>query len=223
MIAQAFKDALGDKDNICIFASGVSNSLCADQSQYERESLLLKHFLNEKSKSEPFVYFGTCSVHDPELNSSVYVQHKLLMEDMVLSESGGFIVRLPQVAGRGASPHTLLSFLYSAIAGAFPVSVKENAFRNIIDVSDVVTIVLSLIETKQFANKIINVANVRSYSIYEIIETFEALLGKKAIMNNVPGGAAYPIDITMIEPLLAMFNIRFDDDYLKRTISRYYL
>ena len=92
-----------------------------------------------------FVYFGTCSVADPEVRHTAYVQHKLAMEQMVSAHSRNLILRLPQVAGKTPNPHTLLNFLYGRIARSESFNLWSKARRNIIDVADVTAIAEQLI------------------------------------------------------------------------------
>ena len=95
--------------------------------------------------------------------------------------------------------------------------------RNIVDVVDVVKIVSSWLAMKNQNAKVINVANPVSYPIVAIIESIESVLGFKAKLNFMNAGAAYKIDISIIEPLIQKLSIDFGKDYLPRVIARYYL
>lgn len=223
MLANAFKSSDGFEKGVCIFASGVSNSFCNDEKEFSREADLLQETLAAHDDPEAFIYFGTCSVYDPASQFQPYVLHKLAMERMVLKHPSGLVVRLPQVAGPHASPYTLLAVLCESIRSGRTINVWEHATRNIIDVVDVVRIVSSWISALNQKNKVINVANPISYSIKTIIESVESVLGRKARLNMVSAGAAYDINIAMIEPLIKTLGIDFGKDYLPRVIARYYL
>ena len=60
MIAQAYQKHLNLFKNSCIYAAGVSNSGCKDQSEFERERARLIETLQQHDPSQLFVYFGTC-------------------------------------------------------------------------------------------------------------------------------------------------------------------
>ena len=223
MLANAFESSDGVEKGVCIFASGVSNSLCNDVKEFSREANLLQETLAAHDDPGAFVYFGTCSVYDPASQLQPYVLHKLAMERMVQKHPSGLVVRLPQVAGPHASPYTLLAVLCESVRSGRTINVWEHATRNIIDVIDVVRIVSSLLSASNKENKVINVANPISYSIRTIIESVESVLGCKGRLNMVSAGAAYDIDVATIEPLIKALGIDFGKDYLARTIVRYYL
>jgi nucleoside-diphosphate-sugar epimerase len=222
MLANAFRYSEITNSRICIFASGVSNSNCNDVKDFNREAALLRSALMAYQELSTFVYFGTCSIYDPASQSHPYVLHKLTMERLVLDHPAGLVIRLPQVVGPNASPYTLVSSLCESIRFERTINLWEYATRNIIDVGDVVKIVTALISSPQHTCKIINVANPFSYSIRIIIESIEMVLGRKAILNVVPLGAAYEINIELIEPLIKTLGLNFGRDYLTRVIGRYY-
>lgn len=223
MIASAFRSANLLTDEVCIFASGVSNSNCCEENLFQRESDLLQENLILHSDATAFVYFGTCSVYDPVSNLKPYVQHKLEMEEKVLAHPFGFIARLPQVAGPSPSPYTLLSVLCQSIRLGKTIDVWEYATRNIIDVVDVVRVVALLVSMEYKNCKIINVASPHSHSIMEIIKMAESILNRKARLKIISAGASYQIDIATIEPLFKTLGISFTDKYLADVIARYYL
>jgi nucleoside-diphosphate-sugar epimerase len=112
LIAKAFYDNYANRDDVLIFASGVSNSSNIDPKEFIREKTLLKSFLTERKK---IVYFSTCSIEDPSLENSPYILHKLEMEELVKGVNDYLIFRLPQLAGKTDNPNTLLNFLYRKI------------------------------------------------------------------------------------------------------------
>ncbi|RXM60929.1 hypothetical protein BOQ60_23605 [Chryseobacterium sp. CH1] len=68
-----------DKDDVIFFASGVSNSLEKEASEFEREISLLKSVVSQ-NPDKKFFYFSTCSIYDPTKTGSPYVIHKLKIE-----------------------------------------------------------------------------------------------------------------------------------------------
>jgi nucleoside-diphosphate-sugar epimerase len=99
LIANSFFHAFAKHDEICIYAAGVSNSNCTNAQEFERERKRVVQALQQTMHVDAFVYFGTCSVYDPEALNTPYVQHKLAMEKLVQSHPRTLILRLPQVVG----------------------------------------------------------------------------------------------------------------------------
>lgn len=222
LLAQAFSPEFSQREDVCIYAAGVSNSGCRDGQEFERERLRLGAALLQAGHVDAFIYFSTCSIDDPEARDTPYVQHKLAMERLVAAHPRHLILRLPQVAGRTPNPHTLLNFLYGRISRSEAFPLWSNARRNIIDVDDVVAIVGCLIADRSARNLVFNIANPVSYAMPDIVAAMERVIGKRAIYNVEPRGAEYPIDIRALLPLLDQAAVKFGDDYLERVLEKYY-
>jgi nucleoside-diphosphate-sugar epimerase len=207
---------------VCIYAAGVSNSSCTDEHEFARERQRLTKALAQAGREVTFVYFGTCSVADPEARDTPYVQHKLAMEQLVSAHPRYLIVRLPQVAGKTPNPHTLLNYLYARISRSEAFLLWRKAERNIIDVADVAAIARLLFADTSMRNITLNIANPTSYPMIDIVHAMERVIGKLAIYEIVERGSGYPIDIGMIRSILDKTAIRFDDSYLDRVLGKYY-
>ena len=221
LLARAFSDAYSEREDVCVYAAGVSNSGCTDPCEFEREHLRLEDALQKKRHVDTFVYFGTCSVADPDVENTPYVQHKLAMEKMVSAHPHYLILRLPQVAGITPNPHTLLNFLYARISRSECFDLWSKAKRNIIDVEDVALIGKQLIENKASHNTIYNIANIDNYSMPDIVAAVEVVVGKRAVYNVVERGADYFIDTTTTYSTMDDINIIFDNQYLEKVIRKY--
>lgn len=221
-MAHAFSGAFLQREDVCIYAAGVSNSSCTDAHEFARERQRLGEALQQAMHVEAFVYFGTCSVVDPEARNTPYVQHKLAMEQIVRAHPQNLILRLPQVAGKTPNPHTLLNYLYARIARSEVFDLWSKAKRNIIDVVDAVSIAQQLIANNSTRNTIINIANVVNYPIADIVSAMERVVGKRAVYNVVERGSEYLIDTSAILPVLEKAGVKFGDDYLEKAIGKYY-
>ena len=220
MLARAF-DSYRDHPNIVVLASGVSDSTVTDVAQFEREETLLVNTLDEQCKKQ-FVYFSTCSIVDPELSASPYVNHKLKMEGLIQAYSSSYLVfRLPQVVGHGGNKNTLTNRLYTSIRDDERFQLWRNAYRYIIDVDDVSAVASYLIDRDEYVNRIINVASCR-FSIFEIVRALENVTQRSAIYTELDKGASYNIDCYEAHKVARLFNIRFGDTYLHRVIRKYY-
>jgi nucleoside-diphosphate-sugar epimerase len=222
LLAQAFVSAYSSREDVCIYAAGVSNSKCTDTNEFARERERLMGALQQAKHVDAFVYFGTCSVADPEVQNTPYVQHKLVMERLVTTHPHHLILRLPQVAGITPNPHTLLNYLYAKIARSEAFSLWRNAKRNIIDVDDVASISRQLVADKTLRNITLNIANPVSYPMTDIVSVMERVVGKHAIYDVVERGSEYPIDITSMLTALNKTSVKFGEDYLEQVIGKYY-
>lgn len=221
LIADAFKRHAARLDATCIYAAGVSNSLCLDEEEFSRERGRLEAAMSG-NRQRLVVYFSTCSVDDPWSQNSRYVAHKREMEALVRTHASFLIVRLPQVAGRTPNPHTLLNHLYARIRRSERFDLWHRASRNIIGVDDVANIVVDLLLNEKLRSETLNVANPKSSSMMEIVRAFEQVTGRRAIYNLVDRGGAYPIDVARTEDSIRRCDIRFDDTYVLRTLTKVY-
>jgi nucleoside-diphosphate-sugar epimerase len=222
LLARAFSAHYSGRNEVCIYAAGVSNSSCTDTAEFHRERTRLGEALRQTKLADAFVYFGTCSVSDPEAEGTPYVQHKLAMERLVSEHPRFIILRLPQVAGRTPNPHTLLNFLYARISRSESFQLWSRARRNIIDVADVAAISTYLIDDQRLRNTTVSVANPASYPMPKIVEAMERAVGKSAIYDLVERGSSYPIDVQAILPYLGPAGVRFGNDYLEQVTEKYY-
>jgi len=221
MLAKAFA-CYKEQKNILIYAQGVSNSQEKDEDNFERELNSLQLAIAENNE-KLIVYFGTCSVHDPESKRTPYVIHKLNMEKLV-EESGldYYIFRLPQVVGKTTSP-TLINFLCEKIRNGEAFDVWKNSTRYLLDVDDCYKICSYLIDNNILKNTIVNVATQRSIGIVNIVNEIEFFLQRKAIYNLVDKGSSYSINIADILPHLKSCQISYQEDgYLTMLLNKYY-
>jgi len=222
LIARGFAAQYQQRSDVCIYAAGVSNSRNTNLREFARERARLLLALQSANDVGAFVYFGTCSVADPEVQHTSYVQHKLEMEQLVVEHLHHLILRLPQVAGHTPNPHTLLNFLYARIVRSESFSVWRNAYRNIIDVDDVATLASILIENQSMRCCTLNLANPCSYSMPEIVKEMEQVVEKQAIYDVLERGRHYPIEVATMMTALSETQIRFDEHYLNRVLRKYY-
>jgi nucleoside-diphosphate-sugar epimerase len=222
LIASAFSPIFSQRQDVCIYAAGVSNSRCTDIREFQREQNCLINALKSTKLSDVFVYFGTCSVGDTEAWDSPYVQHKLKMEQLVSSSHHPYLIlRLPQVASKSPNPHTLLNFLYTHISRGENFCLWRNAKRNIIDIDDITTISQHLIEDTSNRNCIVNIANPVNYSVPEIVHLMECVIGKPGKYDVLERGTDYHIDVQAITPLFEKLGINWEDS-LNKVINKYF-
>ncbi|MEJ8591285.1 NAD-dependent epimerase/dehydratase family protein [Riemerella anatipestifer] len=220
LVASLFKHT--DKENIILFASGVSNSLETDKTQFQREEVLIKSTI-EENPNKIFVYFSTCSIYDSSKVESPYVRHKLKMENIVSNNCRRYLIlRLSNVVGKGGNPNLLMNYLVRSVMNGEVINVHTKATRNLIDADDVRAIVLSLIETQNI-NKIINLAYLENYTIVEILEILESFFKIRLNLNLVKAGASYPISTSSeVENYYIKNKLLDKENYLRTILSKYY-
>lgn len=221
LIAKAFQEFQED-DRFLFFCSGVSNSQCKEPVQFERE----KQLLSESISGNPdkiLIYFSTCSIIDPSMRESMYVNHKLEIEHIIAQTCAFYyIFRLSNVVGKTPNPNTVLNFFYNAINTEKTFDLWRHSSRNLIDVEDASRIILRLIETDGKLNSIINVANPHSYDVTYIVAEIERYLNKKGNYRSVDKGVRFSIPIPDIKPFIDTLAIDFEHQYLPRLLEKYY-
>lgn len=220
MIANRFSEYANK--NITVFASGVSNSSETDSENFKREETLLKNALKYPTKK--FIYFSSCDVDNPSVNSKAYYQHKLNMEKIVASSTLSYcIFRLPQVVGMYGNKNTLINFLMDRIESATPFEIWLGTEKNIIDIEDVYRIVNYIIENEKCSNAVCNIINTNYVSVLDIVNIIEKKLDKKAYYVSRFLNTTYHYDSSCIEAILKELEIEFDKEYFERLISKYSL
>lgn len=220
LIGTVFRN--NDKKNTVFFASGVSNSLEKNNTNFQREEVLLRKTIQENS-NKLLVYFSTCSVYDSSKNQSAYVQHKLRMENMVEKLAPFYLVlRASNAVGNGGNPNLLLNYVMHNIRHNIPIKLHTQASRNLIDVEDLKNITLQLLRD-EYQNTVINVASPHHYTMNEIITNAELLLHAKAMVNCVEKGQQYIIDIPEVKPYFVKNNKTDKMSYLTQLMRKYYL
>jgi len=164
MIAKSFKNF--NLANTCIFASGVADSTETDLLLYKKEFELLKKTINQFPQFK-FIYFSTLSIFKFEYNE--YVKHKLFIENYIENNLDNYLIlRLPNIVGQTKNQNQLLPFLFQKISSNSEIDVKDNTYRDLIDVEDLPKIVKFLIE-KNIVNKI-NISLNNKITVTDIID-----------------------------------------------------
>ena len=223
LISITFQLKYGHDSSFLIFASGVSNSKCIDENQYNRERKLLQETII-KYPDAHFVYFSTCSVYDTSLSSSRYVIHKLEMENIVSSNATTFsIFRVSNLVGQSSNPNTMINFFINHITTGQHFEVWKNTNRNLLDVEDMALLVNGILENKYKTNSIINIAHKVSYSTPEIVNLISEYCGKSGNYTVVNKGSSYQIDLSEInEFIMKLPSEALEKNYLSFLLNKYY-
>lgn len=95
-------NVLKDRDDLVFFASGVSNSACIDEKEYEREFNLLKTI----PSNEHIVYFSNLGIY---YKKDRYTQHKIDTEEYIRDTYKSYTIVRIEVCEWVKTPHTILN------------------------------------------------------------------------------------------------------------------
>jgi len=222
-IANSFMHLYQNDASVSIFASGTSNSSNTNPHDFNREYHLIEKILNDDCANSKLVYFSTCSVLNQNISEiTPYIKHKINMEKFISTHPNFLIIRLPNIAGRSLNQNTLLNFLCSKIKRQEIFDLWLDAYRNIIDIDDVIKLSKKVIESNSFENTSINIANPNNYQITKVVKEMETVIGKSAIYKDIKKGSKYEIDTQPIKSLITSLKIDFGTDYLGSTLLKYY-
>jgi len=221
IIAKAFKELYTDNESCIIFASGVSNSKETRKEAFQRENELLDKILNLKKK---IIYFSTTSLSCDKKYYNPYQEHKFNIEKKLL-QYNSTIFRLPQIIGNNQNKNNLIPYIYNCIKQGTTFDLYINFKRSLLDVYDVVRIVNAIIKSNyNIQNNRFNIINPKYYDILEIVQTFENLLklkGDYIVSHKIDNHIPLSSDNSYL-CLLKKYQINFDDNYLTKTINKYY-
>lgn len=224
LLARAFAPYFAERDDVVIFASGVSNSRETDPAAFARERAMLDRALDRAvAQDQLLVYFSSCSIADPELTQAPYVLHKHATEKLLAERAPRMaIFRLPQVVGRTPNPHTLTNYLHQTIASGKHFQVWNRARRNLIDVDDVAQIGRRLIERGDTINRAVNIACPYSVAVPDLVALFETVMDRQARYDLVDSGGSYHIDVDPAMSAAAEAGVVMDQNYVIQLIRKYY-
>ena len=221
MIAKRFSSYNADAE-VLIFAAGNSNSSGASTAESPRETELLLHSI-EANQQATFVYFSTCSIYDPSLTQSIYVQHKLRMEELIEQHAPYYLIfRVSNPVGLTQNRHTVLNFFAEHIRTGLHFNVWKYASRNLIDIDDMFVLCDHIIQNGIKLNSVINIANPVNYPVVSIAEAIEQHFTCKGNYSLLEKGNSPLIDTTAIQPLFSLLHIDFNPHYLTSLLQKYF-
>lgn len=222
MIARRFSD-FAERDDVVIFASGVSNSKEVHPEPFNRERRLVEETLQQTIGSL-FVYFSTASVDDPTEQGSPYVTHKLELEQLIASQATSYLlIRASNVVGGPGNPHTVLNFFVDRVRQHEPFTIWQHASRNLIDLDDVYRVVTGCIAEPTTWNRIVLVANPYSISPLALVQAIEAHTGQRARYELADKGVPFVLSVdSLSDQVLATDSNWQPEHYVARLLKKYY-
>ena len=209
------------KMNICIYAAGVSNSLCRNKKYLNRDFNRIKNFI-KFLKNQKLVYISTCTIFDPSRNKSEYIKNKIKIEKYIRKKVSNYkIIRLPELAGISKNKNTLTNFLYNNIINSKKFVAYANSKRNLLDVNDAIKLCLYFL---RYSNKkIINIANLKNYDVLDVILVFKKILKILPVyeLTNIKF-SNFKIKNSINKNILKKNKLIINKHYLYKIIKKYY-
>ena len=221
MIAKRFSDYATD-NRFLIFASGVSNSVLNEETDFKREREMLSEAIKNNSRMN-LVYFSTCSIYDPSMKKSRYVLHKLEMEKIIRSSRVDYtIFRVSNPIGKTENFNTVLNYFVKHIREKKEFVIWKYASRNLIDLDDIYSICHYILSNTLFKNHKVNIANPVNYSVLFIVQSIENHFGIEGNYQLADKGNSPLIDTSAIQPILSKLKIEFTSSYLSSVLQKYF-
>ena len=214
-------EVLIKKLNICIYVAGVSNSLCKNQKELDRDYNRIKKF-HKFIGQKKLIYISTCSIFDPNRKTSKYIKNKLRIENFIRKRFHDYtIVRYPELIGVCKNKNTLMNFFFNHISSSNKFSAYVDAKRNLLDVEDALCLTFYFLKKKKF--KEINIANQKYYKVLKIIKDIEKLIDIPAIYYIKKNKFInWKIKNHVNNKILKILKIKFDKNYLSASINKHF-
>ncbi len=220
LMASVFASFAND-DRFRVIAAGVSNSGEKAVSAFRRE----QHMVNAlPTEGGCVVYLSTCSIFDPTLDRSAYVEHKRAMEALILSRFPDTIVlRLPNILGRSQNPNTLLNHFQRCLLTNAPIEVQSKACRYVMDRYDLTRYAPLLLEEAALRGCSVNVCYDTPVPVPQLLKILEQVLNTRADVRAIDKGACYSVENDVFRTLLTRHGLPQPNAAdLMRTIRGHY-
>ena len=231
-LARHLQPLSGIRPDVVVLAAGVSSAASTSAAEFAREQALLRRVARRcRETSRQLVFFSTSSTgmygrvdgagreDVPVTPQNPYGAHKLALEEQVREAGADFLIlRLAHATGPGQPPHQLLPSLTRQVR-AGRVTVQCGASRDLISVSDVVTIIGMLLGA-DVRNQTVNLATGRDVSVERIVDHLAHRLGRDPERHYVAGGRRNQVSVAKLRALVpAVDRLGFGDDYHLRVLD----
>ena len=224
-VAKNFKKILPflKKNNILLYAAGVSNSKTKNKFALKKELKKIKQY-KKYDNNRTIVYISTCSIKDSTRNKSLYVKNKIKIEKYIKKRFKKFIIlRFPELVGKSKNPNTLINFFYNNIKNKKKFFILKNAKRNILDIEDAVNISKNILNDRKNLNKTISIFNKFYSTPLDIVRNIEKILNTEANYTLVKQKkSTWSLDYKIISKEVRKSKVTFSKKYLYNILKKYY-
>lgn len=220
---------------VTVLAAGVSSTRTAADAEYERDRDMVREVTRRcRRDGRLLVYLSSAAMDvygapgcrgredEPVVPRSAYGRHKLELESLI-RDTGvrHLLLRLGYVVGPGQPQHQMLPFLTAAILSG-QVNVFRGAYRDLIDLDDVVRALGALLDAR-VEDQIVNVASGRAVPVEDIVEHLERRLGVVADRRFIEADQRYAVSVEKLRrlvPAVAEFGPHYYLDVIDRHVAR---
>ncbi len=218
-MANGFKSM--DRDDIIIFASGVSNSKLTDRKEFQREERILTEALSDNGSKRMMIYFSTYSINDPSLAGGQYISHKRAMEAHIQSSDTRYlIVRASNIIGLSYNPFTITNYIYNRIVKGEQFELWINAYRNLLDIEHLYKMVEQLLK-EGISNETVYLVCPIEYHVLAITKALCFITKKEAHYREIEKGSCFEYDRSLSARLFTQLKIS-SENYLETLLKKYY-
>ena len=107
-----------DREDVLFFASGVSDSSCTDEAQFNRE----KDLLNKQDFTKHLVYFSNLGVYRWD---NRYIRHKKEMESLVKQLFDSYTIIRVEVLEWAKNPTTIHNYFRRMLKEEKPITIQD--------------------------------------------------------------------------------------------------
>ena len=213
-----------DSEEFIFYVNGISNSTITiiEEDNFEKRELKA---LAESYDDKTLVYFSTCMVNSIGSFSNQYIDHKYKTEVFIQNTFSRYlIIRTSNLVGKNLwNNNTLFNFLFNAIKEDIPIKINKRIKRNVMDIDDLSIILSSFLRNNPYSNCIVDLVYPRSYTMEEIVESFESYFSKKFIREETSKDIFAHFNAN-----LEISNLLFEEvdlpssNYLEKLLNKYY-
>lgn len=218
---------------VVVAAFGVSVASGIPEADFAREATRLYDLISRcERQGEKLVFFSTASAamysvpgeagteDGPVFPTTAYGRHNLALEAVLAaSRIDHLVLRLAHVVGPAQHANMLVPSLVRQIrSGA--VRLYRGAWRDLIDVADVVTVVDRLLAAG-VSRTVVNVASGTAVPVERLVDHLEAELGVRAEREYASVVANQPVSVARLHSLVPEIARIGRDDYYRQVLSKY--
>ncbi|MEU5633280.1 NAD-dependent epimerase/dehydratase family protein [Streptomyces rishiriensis] len=233
-LARHLAAVAGSHPGVVVAAAGVSAARHTSPEPFLREAALVRDLVRRCTDSgERLVFFSTASSglysepgrpgteDGPVRPATPYGRHKHALErELAASPVDFLILRLGHVVGPDQPPHQLLPAMAAQVRSG-RVRIFPGSCRDLIDVTDVVTVVDALLATG-VGRTIVNVASGSAVPIERIVRHIQHRLGLQAHWSYGPPAVTQEISTARLRRLAPVVeHMGFGPDYHHKVLDKY--
>ncbi|MFL6119713.1 NAD-dependent epimerase/dehydratase family protein [Actinophytocola sp.] len=232
-LAGNFATLASSHPGVVVAAFGVCVASGIPEADFAREATRLYELISRcERRQEKLVFFSTASAamyavpgeagreDGPVFPSTAYGRHNLALEAVLAaSRVDHLVLRLAHVVGAAQHADMLLPSLVRQVQSG-TVRLYRGAWRDVIDVADVVTVVDRLL-TAGVSRTVVNVATGTAVPVERLVDHLEAELGVRADREYVSEVATQPVSVAKLHSLVPEAARIGSEDYYRRVLSKY--